>query len=206
MNFRLSFLLMAIAHISMAGPAQACACCAEEGHRYVEKDVMEDFEREVISTVIFEQRAHTSWDAEPYDQQVRFFAKPDHDGLNFTLTLKDGRSANISFKLPREVSRFEVDPRDPAMPQAVAGGPIIYKEWKLISAAVGDGFLSPVLGAGQDAALILQGRGNACPNRSDFNAWTLVIYGPKGEVTTFGLLRGDSLVRSAPLSKSADQP
>ena len=61
-------------------------------------------------------------------------------------------------------------------------------EWKLITKARGTGMLTGSVGGKQRAALIFHGRGNRCPNPEDFAAWTLVLYGPKAEVTFFGKL------------------
>jgi hypothetical protein len=45
-----------------------------------------------------------------------------------------------------------------------------------------------VTGGDQRATLILHGRGNSCTDASQFNAWTLVLHGPKGTSTLFGTL------------------
>jgi hypothetical protein len=45
-----------------------------------------------------------------------------------------------------------------------------------------------VVGGAQKATLILQGRGNSCTDAGQFNAWTLVLHGPKQTISLFGNL------------------
>jgi hypothetical protein len=46
--------------------------------------------------------------------------------------------------------------------------------------------LSESVGEAQTATLIFQGWGNNCTSSADFNAWSLVLDGPRAHVTLFG--------------------
>ena len=41
-------------------------------------------------------------------------------------------------------------------------------------------------GGEQKATLVLHGHGNSCPDASQFSAWSLILYGPKGTITFYG--------------------
>jgi hypothetical protein len=92
----------------------------------------------------------------------------------------------LTFKLPLSFAKFEVDPRQ--SDQESGTGPVLYKEWRLTFGPQGTGMFKGVTGGDQRATLILHGRGNSCTDASQFNAWTLVLHGPKGTSTLFGTL------------------
>ena len=65
-------------------------------------------------------------------------------------------------------------------------GAILYKEWRLSGDVKGTGLFERGLTDGGKFKLILQGRGNACDNASDFKHWVLQIEGPQADYAFYG--------------------
>ena len=96
-----------------------------------------------------------------------------------------GNKGELQFQLPGTIERFEVDPRNPLVERSGIG-PALYKEWRLAAPAVGNGLFAAGVGSEQTATLVIHGWGNHCASSADFNAWSLVLDGPKAHVTLFG--------------------
>lgn len=106
------------------------------------------------------------------------------NGWRFMLSANGDRRGTIEMPFPPMLERFEVDTRDSGAPFG-AGGPALYKEWRPQS----DG---QVTGTGDRAKrtanvrLIFHGRGNSCPNATDFTHWTMIV---RGTGISFDLIR-----------------
>jgi hypothetical protein len=198
------FLGLALAApIAVAAPdtALACACCSNEGQRYVEVEKLDSGRLEQIESLRFAKEARLyaggggleaikgiQNPAERYDLKVTWDKSHASAGkirLNFDLGNPGGRSGGLSLMLPQKISVFEVDPRDGS---DQGTGPVLYKEWKLTGDVTAFGTFNATNDARQLLTLILQGRGNSCTAAADFTHWTLVTEGPKGTYSLFGAL------------------
>jgi len=181
------------------GDALACACCTNQGQRYVEVEKLDAGRLEQTESLRFGKEARLyvgeagveaikgiQDPAERYELSVRWDKTHATVGLtdiSFTLSNPGGRSGTLSLRLPQKISIFEIDPRD--SPDQ-GNGPVLYKEWKLTGEVTGTGAFSGTNSANQVLTLILQGRGNSCTSAEDFTHWTLVTEGPKGTYSLFG--------------------
>ena len=187
------FLLSVVLGVDQAN---ACACCTDPGQRYVESVPIGTFERGELDGVVFAETAML-FQSPGFPDDVRGVKEPSGEDyrvsggiaarrVSFEFTDKAGRSGKIDFALPARVTRFEVDPREET--EATGGnGPALYKEWRLTGRPKLSGILR-VRGAPQ-ATLILHGRGNSCTSSSDFNKWTLVVYGGGANYKFLGALK-----------------
>jgi hypothetical protein len=182
-------LLLAIAS---SDRALACACCTNQGQRYVEKVTFDAGKREEVEQLRFGKKAHLYVGARGVES-IKGIAYPsehyalrvgwgDHSVI-FTFRDYEGHWGVLGLTLPDTVSVFEVDPRNG---EDQGQGPTLYKEWKLTGKVTGLGAFKGSSGAGQLLTLILQGRGNSCTSAADFTHWTLVMQGPKAHYLLFG--------------------
>ena len=122
----------------------------------------------------------------PSDKPYRFRGITGPKRWTFELSDSEGKQGIIVFPLPRRLVRFMVDPRDEAATSA-GGGPRLYKEWRLSSAADLSGLVAENNEKAQ-ATLILHGHGNGCTAAEDFTHWTLQVSGPDVRFTLLGKL------------------
>ena len=181
--------------LSIAGsaPALACACCSNEGQRYVETDKRDAYATGLLDELRFVAAAHLYTGEADVESIAGIGAKSRDFQLLVTKREKswlfdfkeDGGGGTLALALPDRVTKFEVDPRD-TQSGTPGTGPVLYKEWRLAMAPRGTGMFAGATGGDQKATLILQGRGNSCTDASQFHAWSLVLHGPKGTITFYG--------------------
>jgi hypothetical protein len=176
--------------------AQACACCANDGQRYVEVMQLDSERRADVTSVRFAKEAKL-YVGEAGPEIIQGIVKPS-ETYALDMQWEDGRAVfalrdeadhegTLTLTIPDKITIFEVDPRDGNT--SPGGGPLLYKEWKLTGAVTGAGVFNTGTARGQLLTLILQGRGNSCTSASDFSHWTLVMQGEKGNYTLFGALK-----------------
>jgi hypothetical protein len=180
---------------SLGAPAYGCACCSNRGQRNVETQKIDAYATGILDEVRFAEGA-LLYPGEG-DPEVAGLTTTSTE-FRVTATKTDaawvlgfaggGSGGKLTFKLPQSFARFEVDPREPDRGDESGRGPVLYKEWRLTFTPQGSGMFKGVTGGDQRATLILHGRGNSCTDASQFNAWTLVLHGPKGTSTLFGTL------------------
>lgn len=175
--------------------AQACACCTNEGQRYVGVEKLDARRRDELSRLAFKSEAQLfTGEAEPAD--VKGIATPSSrydvkltqasGRLVFDFRDKEGRSGALILALPDTISIFEVDPRQGE--REGGHGPVLYKEWTLNSKAAGTGIFAAGISSNARITLVLHGHGNSCTDISHFSAWTIVVSGPKAQYKLFGEL------------------
>lgn len=179
--------------VACPGSVLACACCSNEGQRYVETVKLDAFAAGLLGEISFAPAAHLYTGEADVESIEGLGAKSADFQLAVTKNDKswlfefrqEGGGGRLTLPWPDRVTRFEVDPREPQ--QSTPGtGPALYKEWRLTAMPHGTGMFADVTGGGQKATLILQGRGNSCTDATQFHAWALVLSGPKGTVTFYG--------------------
>jgi len=179
--------------IAGSGSALACACCSNEGQRYVETDRRDAYATGLLDELRFASAAHLYTGEADVESIAGIAAKSTDFQLAVTKSEKswlfdfkeDGGGGTLALALPDRVTKFEVDPRD-TQGGTPGTGPVLYKEWRLAMAPRGTGRFAGATGGEQKATLILQGRGNSCTDASQFHAWSLVLHGPKGTITFYG--------------------
>ncbi len=190
--------IIAMAMIS-AIPARAnlCACCAEWGEWSETASKLSDFEMDELNQLKFSQTAKLySTAAFPEDisglgvkedeMSEDFKLTLSRSGNKWTLTFKSdsGQTGALALTLPATATRFHTDPRDGK--EGGAGGPLLYKEFRLRGQCSGTGFFAKGIAPGTKFRLILHGRGNRCLTTEDFKGWSLNISGPRARYTFYG--------------------
>jgi hypothetical protein len=179
--------------IAGSGPALACACCSNDGQRYVETDKLDAYATGLLDELHFASAAHLYTGEADVEDIAGIAAKSTDFQLAVTKSEKswlfdfkeDGGGGTLALELPDRVTKFEVDPRD-TQSRTPGTGPVLYKEWRLAMAPRGTGMFAGATGGEQKATLILQGSGNSCTDASQFHAWTIVLHGPKGTISFYG--------------------
>lgn len=201
--FRASRLLLAaclcVAALFAAGvsSALACACCSNEAWRNVEVEKLEAARLAEIGKLRFAKNAKLMLGEaddngikglEDAEENYELSVTRQKDRILFSFRDDKKRSGTLTLVMPKTISIFEVDPRDS---KDEGAGPVLYKEWKLNTAATGDGMFKGAVGGSQKMTLVLHGRGNACTEANDFGYWTLLVYGPVDKFTMYGKLEQD---------------
>ena len=160
-----------------AGSASACACCADPGTWYEAGTPFGAQERALLTQLRF-STARTR--ATPEGSPVRtFHVTTTLSGRTWRWRL--GGGTTLTFRLPSSAMSFAADIHDGKL--GGGGGPLLYKELRLTGRLTTTGALR-----GIRYFLVLQGRGNNCPNAADFRSWYLDISGPK-QVALYGTFR-----------------
>jgi hypothetical protein len=189
-----SAAVLTVCVLSGSGPAHACACCSNTGQRNVDTKLIDDFAAGILADLKFAPAAHLYTGEADVETLGGIATKSTDFQLAVTQAagswefhFKDSAGGGkLTFALPKTITRFEVDPREP-IPEP-GTGPVLYKEWRLTAPAVGSGMFKGATGGNQRATLVLHGRGNSCTDASQFDAWTLVLHGSKATNTLFGTL------------------
>jgi hypothetical protein len=194
---RLAQLLIALLTVVIGAaaprPVLACACCSNEGQRYVETDRIDAYAKGLLDELRFAAAAHLYTGEADVESIKGITAKSTDFQLAVTKSEKswlfefkeDGGGGTLVLPLPDRMTRFEVDPRDPQS-RSPGTGPALYKEWRLAATPQGTGMFAGATGGGQKATLVLHARGNSCTDASQFSGWSLILYGPKGTITFYG--------------------
>lgn len=180
---------------SNGGPAHACACCSNLAQRHVETQKIDPFAAGVLADIHFAEAAHLYTGEADLETIGGMAAKSTDFRLSVMKTdaawvldfQHKGGGGKLTFKLPQNITKFEIDPREETN-DANGTGPVLYKEWRLTTTAASTGMFKGATGGDQRATLILHARGNSCTDASQFNAWTLVLHGSKAANTLFGSL------------------
>lgn len=196
--FRVAAILVILAFVPV-NTARACACCSEAGHRYEGVNEIGSADRAMLQQIRFTARAELSGRADDTmglierssDEREEFpvfvLASAVEPGLlKFRLSREGEERGEINFPLPAVMTRFAVDPRDPADAENPRG-PTLYREWRL----TGDATLTGMVVKGMHTArvrLVLQGRGNHCVDAQDFTHWFLAVEGKAIQFTLSGEL------------------
>jgi len=185
----------ALATVASPSLAHACACCSEDGERQEGTFQLEAYDLDELAKVRFGKVAKVYLNAAGFDA-VQGITKPTDKyqtthtikGTTWTFTFRDATAGTgtLTFTLPAKAERFFVDLQDGK--QGGAGGPLLYKEWRLTAPVTATGIFAPSMSGKPTARLVLQGRGNSCTSADQFTHWTLQVSGPKARYTLFGQL------------------
>jgi hypothetical protein len=190
MRVTISAIALAFASIAQTSDALACACCTEPGQRLELTDTMDTYVRDELVRVRFAPTA-ALFTGVGFPDNIEGIVNPSDTPYSLRAAIRgvvgfefvdaSRRVGRVQFKLPRTLTRFEVDPL--AGSAAPPNGPGLYKEWRISAPARLSGSMSG-RGAAAQATLILHGGGNSCTSAYDFTRWTLRVKG-KGISFTF---------------------
>ena len=196
--------LFAVLLMAVPREASGCACCTDFGQRNVGVQRLDAYKRDELERTRFLSEAELFLGARgPEDVQGISHSEKSSDSGRYKLSLTkhsdrwsfDFRGADagteniggvLTLTMPTVVSVFEIDPRREVPSPQDGHGPVLYKEWRLTSSAVGSGIFAAGISPGVKITLIVQGHGNSCTSAEDFTQWTLVIHGPTAEYSFFG--------------------
>ena len=107
--------------IAGSAPALACACCSNEGQRYVETDKRDAYATGLLDELRFASAAHLYTGEADVENIAGIAAKSRDFQLAVTKSEKswlfdfkeEGGGGTLALALPDRVTKFEVDPRDP---------------------------------------------------------------------------------------------
>jgi hypothetical protein len=206
MNHFSTILLVALVTMTASAltfstrPALACACCSNEGQRNVQTQAVDDYAAGILTDIRFESAAKLYTGEGDADGGWTKSDSPDFQlavtktAASWTFTFSQpGGAGTLTFAMPKAMTKFEVDPREPSAAPGGPGpsgglGPVLYKEWRMTAPARGTGLFAAVTGGDQQATLILHGRGRNCTEAGHFTAWTIVLHGSKMTASFFGTL------------------
>jgi hypothetical protein len=180
-----------VAALASPAAAYACACCANRGDHTQQTARIAQFELLELIRLRFGTAAHLrTTPGFPADIKglrpvaTRYRLSQARHARIFVLAFRDAREnkGTLGFVLPERATRLAVDLQDGR--RSDGGGPLLYREWRLDGKITTTGIFA---GAGSPRFhLVLQGRGNACMNASDFRSWILRVTGPKAAFTFYG--------------------
>jgi hypothetical protein len=175
--------------------ALACACCTNTGERTDLVMPLNSGHMDEIAKLRFDKTA-TLFLGEADPESVKGITSPAsryalqvswiRDRLVFTFGDGSPPAGMLVLTRPRNLTIFATDTREAPKSNL---GPVLYKEWRLTSMAIGTGNFVPGAGPGQTLTLVLQGRGNNCTSSIDFTHWMLKMWGPKAKYHFFGSLQ-----------------
>ncbi len=175
----------------LAAEASACACCAEAGHwsqvaRKATPDELAELGRVRLgaTAALVVPPAGLEHVRGVAPAAPRYALRHQDQNRQWTLELSaDGaRGGSFTFVMPDTGEFYAVDPRDGG--RDAAGSPRLYKEWRFTGAVAPRGVFR-----GTRFHLVLQGRGNLCPDAAQFTGWILRVIGPNASYALFGDLR-----------------
>ncbi len=196
MPLRHAVFLALAAGLLAPATAYACACCADDGHWSERSTPLHALERDELARVRLGPAARTF--VSPAGLQgvrgiaspsVRYAVSGSTRFESWSLRFRDarGRTGTLRLFLPGRATLLAADVRDGR--RAGAGGPLLYKEWRLAGRVTGTGIFRAGLTGRPRFRLILQGRGVLCTTAEDFAHWTLQVTGPRARFSLFGSLR-----------------
>lgn len=192
--------LLLIALLAWPASTLACACCADPGTWYDSTARITEYERGELDRLRFDADAKlyiTEGEddpkgiSNPAEEYAITFAKQRG---RWELRFRDqqGRTGTLTLTIPANIGAFGVDMRDtPANTETV-----LYKEWRLTGALVGNGIFKPGNSPQTKYRLVMQGRGNFCTSAEMFSNWTLQVFGPRTSYSFYGKFKDPAAAKS----------
>lgn len=178
------------------GRAWACACCSDEGTWFEMTDRISDYEMAELNNIRFDVTAHTYMTEAGEDglegisnpaEEYRVTLSKRRGRWQFSFRDKEGHTGTLSFTVPSSLTDFAADIHDGQ--QSAGGGPLLYKEWRLVGPLSGTGIFKRGITSQTRFRLIFQGRGNACTSAETFGRWQLQVFGPQASYSFYGALK-----------------
>lgn len=173
----------------------ACACCSDAGTWHERTDQTSEYEFNEVSRLKFSKKAklfsseaglpEEFADIEPENWEDGYDLTQTQNGREWELKFKtkEGKSGTLSFSIPSTIVSFAVDLRDGTDSGL---GPLLYKEWRFKGPVDGTGVFKKSMTGKREYRLVLQGKGRACAEASDFTHWNLEVAVAAGEYSFYG--------------------
>ncbi len=181
-------------------PLPVCACCAEPGAwdfstRKVERDELKELNRLALNgKADFYMTAawpdDVSGVAVPDNIEPGYFVISlvrEAQNWKFFCKTPKGEKGTLILTLPGTATFFAADIESQAKSEG-HGSVTLYKEVRLEGNVRGTGIFAKGINSKTKFRLVLQGKGNMCPNAEDFHRWNLRIAGPQAKYTLYGFL------------------
>ncbi|MSP40863.1 MAG: hypothetical protein EXR70_20440 [Deltaproteobacteria bacterium] len=187
--------LVAAVLFTWSANAYACACCAdsgvwqETGAKVSGKDfdAFKDFKFSATARLIApngDDEVKGIGRVADYSYKLALVPSPQRWSLEFT----DSRGAKGKlFLIPLTTTSFATDLFDGSEKGGL--GPRLYKEWRFEGQVGADSLFAQGITNDAKFRLIIQGRGNLCPNPEDFKHWKLQVAGQRAQYTFYGALQ-----------------
>ena len=192
MNF-LKYITLCI-FLLLPTSALSCACCADRGEWFQEKNKFEDWQVEELNKLNFGNRAHLFLAEHAPEikgistnlRDIYLFKMnlvQNNSDWNFNLKTFKGDSGVLKIKIPEKRELFRVDIKD--NPDK-GYGPQLYKETRFEGKIKGTGIFKTGKYSDARYRLILQARGGLCDSNEEYKSWILVVTGTKSAFTLHG--------------------
>lgn len=181
-SLRVLTSVVAAGMLLVPAPAEACACCPDDGDYMSSTTKLDAFELSVLKPFRFGptaklssgQRGPEDFDALKHPAGA-YPVSGTLQGKTFQLVFKDaGKAVPVSLTLPAQFVSYSADIHDGK--RFSAGGPLLYKEWRFEGAANDTGLFKTGR-APNRYVLVLQGRGGRCDEPGQFTHWHLRLIG-----------------------------
>lgn len=188
---RLLTPVVALGLLFVPAPAEACACCPDEGDYASTPTTLDTHALSVLKPFRFGptaklssgQRGAEDFEALKHPAEA-YPVSGALQGKVFQLVFKDaGKAVPVSLTLPAQFVNYSADIHDGK--RFSAGGPLLYKEWRFEGPAKDTGLFK----AGRAPTryvLVLQGRGGRCDEPGQFTHWHLRLIGGKTDYAFTG--------------------
>jgi hypothetical protein len=190
-SLRVLSSVVAAGMLLMPAPAEACACCPDEGDYMSATTKLDTHELSVLKASGFGptaklssgQRGPEDFDALKHPAEA-YPVSGTLQGKVLQLVFKDaGKAVPVSLTLPAQFVNFSADIHDGK--RFSGGGPLLYKEWRFEGPAK-DGGLFKAGRMPTRYVLVLQGRGGRCDEPGQFTHWHLRLIGGKTDYAFTG--------------------
>jgi len=193
MKFFALFLLIFI--LLLPSNAFACACCADVGYYSIRVTKPDNYIVDILKEIRFETANIYATPAYPDDIKGIALLAENYsvEGLlnskswKFNLMGDNNKSGILNLPLPTTMVDYGVDRHNDS--NQTVGDTTIYKEWRFKSKVQSaTGIFKNGIAPNTEYFLVLQGKGNVCPNVGDFTHWRLEITGKKARYAFWGKL------------------
>ena len=176
--------------------ADFCACCAEQGQYLINVSKPTRQEIEILKGIQF--ATANLYTTAAFPENIKGISVlGDSYSVNgafqnnlwkFNFTDDKNKNGSLLLPMPETMVAFETDLYD--RDESHSSGPILYKEWRFkFKVRQGTGIFQTGIAPLTEYFLVLQGRGNNCPNVSDFKHWRLEVTGKRASYAFFGKLK-----------------
>ena len=179
-------------------PLPVCACCAEPGAwdlstRKVASDEMKELNRLALNGKA-DFYTTAAWPDDVSGITVPDNIEPGYFVISLVREAQDwkffcktskGEKGVLILTLPGTATFFAADIESPAKSEG-HGSVTLYKEIRWEGSVRGTGIFAKGINPKTKFRLVLQGKGNRCPNAEDFHRWNLRISGSQAKYALYG--------------------
>jgi hypothetical protein len=194
---RILYFIFALTYFSLSvNAAEYCACCAEPGQYSISVRKPTSPEIEILKAIRF--ATANLYTTAAFPENIKGINTPgdsysvsgafQNNLWKFDFTDDKNKNGSLLLPMPATITAFETELYD--REEFHSAGPILYKEWRFkFKVRRGTGIFQTGIAPATEYFLVLQGRGNNCPDVTDFKHWRLEVTGKKAGYAFFGKLK-----------------